>query len=51
MRLCKAAGVKKLVVFHHDPDHDDDRLDAIGREAEAALPGTVIAREGMVLTP
>jgi phosphoribosyl 1,2-cyclic phosphodiesterase len=49
VRLSKAAGVKKLVVFHHDPDHDDDRLDAIGREAEAALPGTVVAREGMVL--
>jgi phosphoribosyl 1,2-cyclic phosphodiesterase len=51
VRLCKSAGVKKLVVFHHDPDHDDDRLDAIGREVEAALPGAVLAREGMVLTP
>ncbi len=51
VRLCKSAGVKKLVVFHHDPDHDDDRLDAIGREVEAALPGAVMAREGMVLTP
>jgi len=49
VRLCKAAGARKLVVFHHDPDHDDERLDAIGREAEAALPGTVLAREGMVL--
>jgi len=51
VRLCKSAGAKKLVVFHHDPDHDDDRLDAIGREAEAALPGTIMAREGLVLTP
>ena len=51
VRLCKSAGVKKLVVFHHDPDHDDDRLDAIGREVEAAMPGAILAREGLVLTP
>ena len=51
VRLCKSAGVKKLVVFHHDPDHDDDRLDAIGREVAAAMPGAVLAREGMVLEP
>jgi phosphoribosyl 1,2-cyclic phosphodiesterase len=51
VRLCKAARVKKLVVFHHDPDHDDDRMDAIGREVAAAMPGAVVAREGMVLTP
>ena len=50
VRLAKAAGVKQLVVFHHDPDHDDARLDAIAREAEAALPGTVLAREGLTLT-
>jgi phosphoribosyl 1,2-cyclic phosphodiesterase len=49
VRLCKSASAKKLVVFHHDPDHDDERLDAIGREVEAAMPGAVLAREGMVL--
>jgi phosphoribosyl 1,2-cyclic phosphodiesterase len=51
VRLCKSARVKKLVVFHHDPDHDDDRMDAIGREVVAAMPGAVVAREGMVITP
>lgn len=51
VRLSKRAGVKKLVVFHHDPDHDDDTLDAIGREVEAAMPGAVMAREGLVLRP
>ncbi|MGH8706187.1 MAG: MBL fold metallo-hydrolase [Burkholderiales bacterium] len=50
VRLCRAAGARRLAVFHHDPDHDDDMLDAIGREAEAALPGTVVAREGLTLT-
>ena len=51
VRLCKSANVKKLVVFHHDPDHDDDRLDAIGREVDAAMPGAILAREGLVLEP
>jgi len=50
IRLCKLAGVKKLVVFHHDPDHDDDRLDAIAREVDAAMPGAVMARDGLTLT-
>ena len=49
VRLCKAARVKRLVVFHHDPDHDDERMDAIGREAAAALPGAVVARDGLEL--
>lgn len=49
VRLCKAARVKKLVVFHHDPDHDDDMLDALGREVAAALPGAILAKEGLEL--
>jgi phosphoribosyl 1,2-cyclic phosphodiesterase len=50
VRLCKSAGVKKLVVFHHDPDHDDDKLDAIARDVGAAMPGAILARDGLVLT-
>ena len=51
VRLCKSAGAKKLVVFHHDPDHDDARLDTIASEVAAAMPGAVMAREGLVLQP
>ena len=51
VRLCRAAGAKRLVVFHHDPDHDDEMLDGIGEEVEAALPGSILAREGLVLSP
>jgi len=50
-RLCDAAGVKQLVIFHHDPSHDDTAMDRIAAEAAATRPGTVVAREGMVLTP
>ncbi len=49
VRLCRAAGARRLVVFHHDPDHDDDMLDGIAREVEAALPGSILARDGLTL--
>ncbi|MGQ0655547.1 MAG: MBL fold metallo-hydrolase [Betaproteobacteria bacterium] len=51
VRLCKQAGAKRLVVFHHDPEHDDDMLDGVAREVAAAMPGSVVAAEGMVLEP
>jgi len=51
VRLCDAAGVGTLVLFHHDPSHDDAVMDEIAAAAEAARPGTLVAREGCVLTP
>ena len=50
VRLCRSAGARKLVVFHHNPDHDDDMLDAIARDVEAELPGSILAREGLELS-
>ena len=49
VRLCKAAGVKKLIVFHHDPEHTDEMLDGVSREVDKQLPGSVVAREGLIL--
>ncbi|MEQ8651725.1 MAG: MBL fold metallo-hydrolase [Kiloniellales bacterium] len=49
MRLAEAAGVKRLVIFHHDPSHDDTAMDRIAAGAEAARPGTLVAHEGMTL--
>jgi phosphoribosyl 1,2-cyclic phosphodiesterase len=51
MRVADAAKVDRLVVFHHDPSHDDAFMDEIAVEAEAARPGTVVACEGMELSP
>jgi len=51
VRLCQAAKAGRLVAFHHDPDHDDDALDAIAAALEQASPGSVVAREGLVLYP
>ncbi len=51
VRLCDAAGAKTFVVFHHDPGHDDVFMDGVAVDVERARPGSVVAREGMMLTP
>jgi phosphoribosyl 1,2-cyclic phosphodiesterase len=48
-RVAAAAEVKTAVIFHHDPSHDDTAMDAIAAGAAALRPGTIVAREGMVL--
>ena len=47
VRLCQAANVKRLAIFHHDPEHTDDVMDRIAVESKAAWDGTFICREGM----
>jgi phosphoribosyl 1,2-cyclic phosphodiesterase len=51
VHLCDAARVKTYVVFHHDPGHDDAFMDKVAAELEKARPGSIVAREGMVLSP
>lgn len=48
-RVAADAGVDRLVLFHHDPSHDDDFLDRVVEEARARFPNTESAREGAVL--
>jgi phosphoribosyl 1,2-cyclic phosphodiesterase len=53
--LALKAGVKKLILFHHDPDHDDRTIDAFVKHARALVKKhggklqVEAAREGMVL--
>jgi phosphoribosyl 1,2-cyclic phosphodiesterase len=49
VRLADAAGAKLLAIFHHDPEHGDELLDRIGREAKAQRADTVVAAEGLTL--
>ncbi len=49
VKLAKAAGVKKAVVFHHDPNHADDFLDDVEAQVQSVFPNSVLAREGMIL--
>jgi phosphoribosyl 1,2-cyclic phosphodiesterase len=53
--LAITAGVKKLVLFHHDPDHDDRYVDGLVKHARQLVAKrkaklkVEAAREGMVI--
>lgn len=49
VKLAKAAGAKRLILFHHDPTRTDRDLAAIERKAKAAFRGALAAREGLTL--
>lgn len=53
--VAAAAGVRRLVLFHHDPAHDDDVLDAMcesARQLPAAsgLEEVIAASEGLTIS-
>jgi phosphoribosyl 1,2-cyclic phosphodiesterase len=46
IELAREAGAKRIMLFHHDPGHDDDMLDALSN----GLPSTAfLAVEGTVI--
>jgi phosphoribosyl 1,2-cyclic phosphodiesterase len=54
VKVAKAANVKRLVIFHHDPLHNDDFLDRMGEQAAQQFPNSLMAREGLsiqLITP
>ena len=47
--VARAAGVKQLALFHHDPQHSDDMLDELEKQAQSSFARTILAREGMTV--
>ncbi len=47
IKLCEAANVKKMGIFHHDPEHDDMFMDRIGSAAQRVWTGAFVIRENM----
>jgi phosphoribosyl 1,2-cyclic phosphodiesterase len=47
IRIAKEAGVKNLILFHHDPDHDDYSIDTIVQEARRHFPSVYAAMREM----
>ncbi len=47
--ICTQAKVPRLVLFHHNPDYDDDKLDGIHAAVCEQFPEAVMAREGLAL--
>lgn len=50
--LAQAAGARRLGLFHHAPEHDDDTVEAMAQEAAAAADGldVMAAAEGVCLS-
>jgi phosphoribosyl 1,2-cyclic phosphodiesterase len=48
-RIARQARVGKLILFHHDPSHDDEFMDEIGKNARKEFPETLVAYEGLEL--
>lgn len=50
VEVAQSAHVKKLIITHHDPDHDDDCLDRLETECRKIFPNSLFAREGMEIS-
>jgi ribonuclease BN (tRNA processing enzyme) len=53
VRLATMAKARRLMLFHHDPSHSDEQLEALAEEATALAPDIemLIGREGWSGTP
>lgn len=45
VQVAEQAGVKKLALFHHDPEHDDDFILNMEKESQKRFPNAFFARE------
>ncbi len=44
----REAGVRQLILFHHDPARTDEEIDSLVDDARKAFPHVEAAREGMI---
>jgi phosphoribosyl 1,2-cyclic phosphodiesterase len=53
VEMAIATNASRIVIFHHDPSHDDKILEEIEATVQSNYPNVQLAREGMVfyLTP
>ena len=49
VKLCEAAGAKRLALFHHDPSRTDSQMEAIEQAARERFAGAFAARDGLIL--
>jgi ribonuclease BN (tRNA processing enzyme) len=50
VKVARECNVKELILFHHDPAHDDETVSAIAGRARELFPNTLAAREGWEAT-
>jgi len=49
VEVAQRAHAKKLVITHHDPDHNDSFLDIVEEKCKKVFPNSLLAKEGMEL--
>ncbi|QIF02668.1 MBL fold metallo-hydrolase [Roseimicrobium sp. ORNL1] len=49
LQVAEMAGVKRLAMTHHDPDHDDDFLSRMEKLCQERFKECLLARDGMEL--
>ena len=47
LRIGKAANVRKIIAFHHNPDANDDALNQQAIAIKGISPNAILAMEGM----
>ena len=47
IKVVMESGAKELVLYHHDPDHDDRCIDGVVKEARNYYPKVRAAAEGL----
>jgi phosphoribosyl 1,2-cyclic phosphodiesterase len=50
VKIAEAAGVRKLAIFHHEPNHSDAMLDEIGVTVKGVFDGSFMASEGLIVS-
>ena len=49
VEVAQIAKIKRLALFHHNVDHDDDFLDSLEEKVQRSFSGAFMAREGHVI--
>lgn len=49
VRLTKDCNIKKLFIFHHNPEHDDIKMDEIQKKCRNMNENYIVAKEGMFI--
>lgn len=50
LKVVREANVRKLAIFHHEPNHSDDLLDKIALEVKKVDDHAFMAKEGLIVS-
>jgi phosphoribosyl 1,2-cyclic phosphodiesterase len=49
IKVCRESAVKRLFLFHHNPDYSDQKIDEICAQARLEFPSVQAAKEGLIV--